>query len=188
MYISRQAQSPIHVLVYILIVSLFLNCTHGHSINAAAAAGPLRLLSCILHFICRGNPAAAATIFSPAQQLLLTNSCCFFTQDAQAFQTAFVLAHNCIHCLHTYCLLCRHKRPRTEVDPEAVLLKSGLDAGTAAAFLHESMLEFVDNEAMEETAQAYSYLSHAGANTLFACMRLNYAGAYNAMHAFRLCR
>lgn len=51
------------------------------------------------------------------------------------------------------------------MEPEAVLLKSGLDAGTAAAFLHENMLEFVDNKAMEETAQAYSYLSHAGANT-----------------------
>lgn len=60
----------------------------------------------------------------------------------------------------------RHKRPRTEVDPEAVLRKSGLDAGTAAAFLHENMLEFVDNDAMEEAAQAYSYLSHAGAKTL----------------------
>lgn len=53
-----------------------------------------------------------------------------------------------------------------------MLLKSGLDTGTAAAFLHENMLEFVDNEAMEETAQAYSYLSHTGAY----------------MHAFILCR
>lgn len=51
------------------------------------------------------------------------------------------------------------------MDPEAVLLKSGLDAGTAAAFLHENMLEFVDNEGMEETAQAYSYLSHSGMQT-----------------------
>lgn len=55
----------------------------------------------------------------------------------------------------------RHKRPRTAVDPEVVLLKSGLDAATAAAFLHENMLEFVDNEAMEEAAQAYTYLSHS---------------------------
>ena len=68
------------------------------------------------------------------------------------------------------------------MDPEAVLLKSGLDAGTAAAFLHENMLEFVDNEAMEETAQAYSYLSHAGANTLFACTYSDHADANNAMH------
>lgn len=50
--------------------------------------------------------------------------------------------------------------------PEAVLLKSGLDAATAAAFLQENMLEFVDNEAMEETAQAYTYLSHAGASSV----------------------
>ena len=51
------------------------------------------------------------------------------------------------------------------VDPEAVLLKSGLDSSTAAAFLHENMLEFVDAEAMDEAAGAYSYLSHAGADT-----------------------
>ena len=62
-----------------------------------------------------------------------------------------------------------------------MLLKSGLDTGTAAAFLHENMLEFVDNEAMEETAHAYSYLSHTG-----VCM--HDAGANNAMHAFRSCR
>ena len=69
-----------------------------------------------------------------------------------------------------------------------MLLKSGLDAATAAAFLHENMLEFVDNEAMEETAQAYSYLSHAGANTLLTCTHADRAGANNAMHAFRSCR
>ena len=60
------------------------------------------------------------------------------------------------------CGACRHKRPRTEVDPEAVLLKSGLDASTAAAFLQESMLEFADAEGMDEAAEACSYLSHAG--------------------------
>lgn len=47
-----------------------------------------------------------------------------------------------------------------------MLLKSGLDAATAAAFLHENMLEFVDNEAMEEAAQAYTYLSHSGASAV----------------------
>ena len=62
--------------------------------------------------------------------------------------------------------VCRHKRPRTEVDPEAVLLKSGLDASTAAAFLQENMLEFVDAEAMDEAAQACSYLSHTGDRNL----------------------
>lgn len=75
-----------------------------------------------------------------------------------------------MHTFFAYMLWCRHKRPRTEVDPEAVLLKSGLDAATAAAFLHENMLEFLDNDAMEEAAQAYSYLSHAGANT--TCIQL----------------
>ena len=48
------------------------------------------------------------------------------------------------------------------MDPEAVLLKSGLDTGTAAAFLHENMLEFVDHNAVEDAAEACTYLSDAG--------------------------
>lgn len=56
----------------------------------------------------------------------------------------------------------RHKRPKLGVDPEAVLLKSGLESSTAAAFLHENMLEFVDHDAVEDAAGACSYLSDAG--------------------------
>ncbi|KAL0045550.1 hypothetical protein WJX82_009862 [Trebouxia sp. C0006] len=55
----------------------------------------------------------------------------------------------------------RHKRPKLGVDPEAVLLKSGLESSTAAAFLHENMLEFVDHDAVEDAAGACSYLSDA---------------------------
>lgn len=55
----------------------------------------------------------------------------------------------------------RHKRPRLGVDPEAVTLKSGLEASTAAAFLHENMLEFVHQDAVEDAAEACLYLSHA---------------------------
>ena len=43
-----------------------------------------------------------------------------------------------------------------------MLLKSGLDTGTAAAFLHENMLEFVDHNAVEDAAGACAYLSDAG--------------------------
>ena len=43
-----------------------------------------------------------------------------------------------------------------------MLLKSGLDIGTAAAFLHENMLEFVDHNAVEDAAEACTYLSDAG--------------------------
>ena len=56
----------------------------------------------------------------------------------------------------------RHKRPRLGVDPEAVMLKSGLEASGAAAFLHENMLEFVHEDAVEDAAEACLYLSHAG--------------------------
>jgi hypothetical protein len=61
----------------------------------------------------------------------------------------------------------RHKRPKLGVDPEAVLLKSGLESSTAAAFLHENMLEFVDHDAVEDAAGACSYLSDAGLPTSF---------------------
>ncbi|DBA75164.1 hypothetical protein WJX77_005220 [Trebouxia sp. C0004] len=55
----------------------------------------------------------------------------------------------------------RHKRPKLGADPEAVLLKSGLESSTAAAFLHENMLEFVNHDAVEDAAGACSYLSDA---------------------------
>ncbi|KAL0028271.1 hypothetical protein WJX79_006444 [Trebouxia sp. C0005] len=55
----------------------------------------------------------------------------------------------------------RRKRPQLGVDPEAVLLKSGLESSLAAAFLHENMLEFVHHDAVEDAAGACSYLSDA---------------------------
>ena len=42
------------------------------------------------------------------------------------------------------------------------MLKSGSEASTAAAFLHENMLEFVHPDAVEDAAEALLYLSHAG--------------------------
>ena len=42
------------------------------------------------------------------------------------------------------------------------MLKSGLEASTAAAFLHENMLEFVHPDAVEDAAEACLFLSHAG--------------------------
>lgn len=68
-------------------------------------------------------------------------------------------------------LLCgvyyRRKRPQLGVDPEAVLLKSGLESSLAAAFLHENMLEFVHHDAVEDAAGACSYLSDAGLPNFF---------------------
>lgn len=48
-------------------------------------------------------------------------------------------------------------------DAEAVVLHSGLDAGTVAAFLHENMLHFVADTAIKDAADALAYLSDAGA-------------------------
>ena len=56
----------------------------------------------------------------------------------------------------------RHQRQATDVNPEAVLAKSHMECSTTAAFLHENMLEFVDEEAIEDAANACLYLSHSG--------------------------
>lgn len=56
----------------------------------------------------------------------------------------------------------RHQRLPSGVSAEAVLAKSDMEASTAAAFLHENMLEFVDAEAIEDAANACLYLSHSG--------------------------
>lgn len=91
-------------------------------------------------------------------------------------------------------LLCgvyyRHKRPKLGVDPEAVLLKSGLESSTAAAFLHENMLEFVDHDAVEDAAWACSYLSDGGLPTSLcdACsLQVALASTYNKSSIQRLC-
>jgi len=85
----------------------------------------------------------------------------------------------------------RHKRPKLGVDPEAVLLKSGLESSTAAAFLHENMLEFVDHDAVEDAAGACSYLSDAGLLISFcdACpLQLALALTCNRSNPQRICR
>ena len=48
-------------------------------------------------------------------------------------------------------------------DPEAVLLKAGLEARAVAAFLHENLLEFIDDDGMRSASDALDYLSNAGA-------------------------
>ena len=58
-------------------------------------------------------------------------------------------------------------------DVEAVVLHSGLDAGTVAAFLHENMLHFVADTAIEDAADALAYLSDAGAHAHMHLMLLH---------------
>lgn len=48
-------------------------------------------------------------------------------------------------------------------DPELVLMQSGLDAGTAAAFLLENAPHFIEDSAIGDLADATGYLSDAGA-------------------------
>jgi len=57
----------------------------------------------------------------------------------------------------------RLRRAPQEADPEAVLLNSGLDAGTVAAFLHENALHFVADAAIADAADVLAYFSDAGA-------------------------
>ena len=49
-----------------------------------------------------------------------------------------------------------------EHNPESVMLHSGLEAGLAAAFLHENMLHFFGDGAIEDAALACDYLGSAG--------------------------
>ena len=49
------------------------------------------------------------------------------------------------------------------------MVQSGLEASSAAAFLQENMLEFVDPDAMEDAAEACLYLSHAGHSKTRLC-------------------
>lgn len=59
----------------------------------------------------------------------------------------------------------RLQRPPQEFDPEAVLLHSGLDAGTVAAFLHENYVHFVADTAISDAADILGYFSDAGAHS-----------------------
>ncbi|KAL4422561.1 hypothetical protein ABPG75_008758 [Micractinium tetrahymenae] len=52
------------------------------------------------------------------------------------------------------------RRPM-EFDPEAVLAGAGLEAGSVAAFLHENVLHFIDDSAVEDAAACLEQLSAA---------------------------
>lgn len=56
----------------------------------------------------------------------------------------------------------RCTRQPLDCDPEAVLLGSGLEARSVAAFLHENALEFIADDGMQSAADALGYLSDAG--------------------------
>ena len=71
--------------------------------------------------------------------------------------------------MHKLCMrpvVCRHQRRPMEANPEAVLAKSDMECSTAAAFLHENMVEFLDGEAIEDAANACQYLSQSGLSLL----------------------
>ncbi|KAL4424733.1 hypothetical protein ABPG77_000076 [Micractinium sp. CCAP 211/92] len=53
-----------------------------------------------------------------------------------------------------------HRRPM-EFDPEAVLAASGLEAGSVSAFLHENVLHFIEDSAVEDAAACMEQLSAA---------------------------
>eukprot|EP00891_Asterochloris_glomerata_P009829 jgi/Astpho2/9829/fgenesh1_pg.00149_%23_75_t len=53
------------------------------------------------------------------------------------------------------------RRPLT-FDPEAVLMQSGLEAASVAAFLHESMHAFINEQGAEGASVALEYFSSAG--------------------------
>ena len=59
-------------------------------------------------------------------------------------------------------LLCRLQRRPMTFDPEAVLMQSGLEAASVAAFLHESMHAFINEQGAEGASVALEYLSSAG--------------------------
>ena len=71
----------------------------------------------------------------------------------------------------------RLKRSQSEYNPEDVMLHSGLEVGLTAAFLHENMLHFFGNDAVEDAAVACDYLvdvgEHSGPPLIFtACLRV----------------
>lgn len=57
-------------------------------------------------------------------------------------------------------------------DPEGILLRSGLEPLTITSFLHENYLDFIDEGAMDDVADAAGYLSDAGGGRLAAGMML----------------
>ncbi|KAK9868401.1 hypothetical protein WJX84_010961 [Apatococcus fuscideae] len=53
----------------------------------------------------------------------------------------------------------RHERQPMAFEPEPVLMQSGLEAASVSGFLHENMLHFIDDSAIEDAAGALDYLS-----------------------------
>lgn len=63
---------------------------------------------------------------------------------------------------------CRQDRESMLFNPEDVLMASGMEPGSVAAFLHENYLNFVHEDSVEDAAAACSYFSDAG--PLTACL------------------
>lgn len=55
----------------------------------------------------------------------------------------------------------QYMRPPLRYDPEGILQQSGMDAMPVASFLHENYTEFIEQDAMEDVAEAAAYLSDA---------------------------
>lgn len=56
----------------------------------------------------------------------------------------------------------RYQRLPLQCNPEAVLMQSGLEAPSVAAFLHENMPDFIADNGMESAADVFGYLSESG--------------------------
>ena len=56
----------------------------------------------------------------------------------------------------------RLDRPSPQFNPEDVVMASGMEPASVAAFLHENYLNFVDEASVEDAAAACSYFSDAG--------------------------
>lgn len=72
------------------------------------------------------------------------------------------LSRNVLSSRPSAALLSRCSRRPLDCDPEAVLLKAGLEARSVAAFLHENALEFIAEDGIQSAADALVYLSDAG--------------------------
>ena len=56
----------------------------------------------------------------------------------------------------------RRERSSPQFNPEDVVMASGMEPASVAAFLHENYLNFVDEASVEDAAAACSYFSDAG--------------------------
>ncbi len=55
----------------------------------------------------------------------------------------------------------QYMRPPLRYDPEGIMQQSGMDALPVASFLHENYTEFIEQDAMDDVAQAAAYISDA---------------------------